>query len=67
MSEKFAVNFIAGEESSLARASTGEWGKWGTKTEIRFEYEAFLPYLILLALMGTVAHLYYINRHGGRV
>ena len=67
LSEKFAVNFIAGEESSLARARSGEWGKWGTKTEIRFEYEAFLPYLILLALMGTVAHLYCINRHGGRV
>ena len=67
LSEQFAVNFIAGTESSLAQAKTGEWGKWGTETEIRFEYEAFLPYLILLALMGTVIHLYCINRHGGRV
>ena len=67
LSEQFAVNFIAGAESSLAQAKTGEWGKWGTETEIRFEYASILPYLILLALAVTVGHLFYINKHGGRV
>ena len=50
-----------------ARASSGEWGKWGTETEIRFEYASILPYLILLALAVTVGHLFCINKHGGRV
>ena len=67
LSEQFAVNFIAGAESSLAQAKTGEWGKWGTETEIRFEYASILPYLILLALAVTVGHLFCINKHGGRV
>jgi len=67
LSEQFAVNFIAGEESSLAGVATGEWGQWGTKMEIRFEYAAFLPYLVLLALIGTVVHLYFVSKHGGRI
>ena len=67
LSEQFAVNFIAGAESNLSRAKTGEWGKWGTETEIRFEYASILPYLILLALAVTVGHLFCINTQGGRV
>jgi hypothetical protein len=67
MSETFAVNFLAGEESNLARAVSGDWGKWGTENEIRLEYASILPYLVLLALAIMVWHLACIARQGGRV
>ena len=67
MSETFAVNFLAGEESNLAQAVSGDWGKWGTENEIRLEYASILPYLVLLALAIMVWHLACIARQGGRV
>ena len=67
LNETFAVNFLAGNESDLSRAVTGEWGKWGTENEIRMEYASILPYLVLLALAVMAWHLYCIAKQGGRV
>ena len=67
LNDSFAVNFLAGNESNLSRATTGQWGKWGTENEIRMEYASILPYLVLLALAVMVWHLYCIARQGGRV
>jgi hypothetical protein len=67
LNETFAVNFLAGDESDLSRAVTGEWGKWGTENEIRMEYASILPYLVLLALAVMAWHLYCIAKQGGRV
>jgi len=64
--ENFAVNFLAGAESNLSSALTGNWGGWGTEEEVRFEYASILPYLILLALAGAMAHLWMIARQRGR-
>ena len=67
LSQLFSVNFIAGAESDLSKAATGESGGWRTDTDLRFEYASILPYLILLALAFTVGHLFVIARQGGRV
>ena len=67
LSESFAVNFLAGAESSLIHAKTGEWGSWGTESEIRFEYATIMPYLVLLGLMLMVGHLFCIHKQGGRI
>ena len=67
MNETFAANFLAGEESNLSRATTGEWGQWATENEIRMEYASILPYLVLLALAFMAGHVYCIARQGGRV
>jgi hypothetical protein len=64
--ESFAVNFLAGAESNLSAALTGKWGGWGTEEEVRYEYASVLPYLILLALAGALAHLWMIARQRGR-
>jgi membrane protein DedA with SNARE-associated domain len=64
--EFFAVNFLAGAESNLSGAVTGKWGGWGTEEEVRYEYASVLPYLILLALAGAMAHLWVIARQRGR-
>ena len=66
LSELMAINFLAGEESNLARAVTGDWGQWETDHEIRLEYASILPYLVLFALAIMVWHLYCIARQGGR-
>ena len=63
----FSVNFIAGAESDLSKAATGESGGWRTDSDLRFEYATILPYLILLALAFAVGHLFVIARQGGRV
>ena len=67
LSQEFSVNFIAGEESDLSKAATGESGGWRTDSDLRFEYASILPYLILLALAFAVGHLFVIARQGGRV
>ena len=67
LSQLFSVNFIAGAESDLSKAATGESGGWRTDTDLRFEYASILPYLILLALAFAVGHLFVIARQGGRV
>lgn len=67
LSETFAVNFLAGKESDLSRAATGQWGQWGTENEIRMEYASILPYLVLLALAFMVWHVFCIAKQGGRV
>jgi hypothetical protein len=64
--ESFAVNFLAGAESNLSAAVTDKWGAWGTEEEVRYEYASVLPYLILLALAGALAHLWMIARQRGR-
>ena len=64
--ESFAVNFLAGAESNLSAAITDKWGAWGTEEEVRYEYASVLPYLILLALAGALAHLWMIARQRGR-
>lgn len=67
LKESFAVNFLAGAESSLVHAETGEWGRWGTDSEIRFEYATIMPYLVFLGLMLMAGHLYAIHKQGGRI
>ncbi len=65
--ETFAVNFLAGQESDLSKATAGEWGSWDTETDVRIEYANFLPYLVLAALAAMAWHLFCISRQKGRV
>lgn len=65
--ETFAVNFLAGQESDLSNATSGEWGDWNTDKDVRIEYANFLPYLVLAALVVMAGHLFCISNQRGRV
>lgn len=60
---RFAVNFLATEESDLRGATTGEWGRWETDEESRRQYSSVLWLFALCALSGMFAHHYFIT-HG---
>ena len=67
ITETFAVNFLAGQESDLSQATSGEWGDWDTEKDVRIEYANFLPYLVLAALGIMAWHLFCISNQRGRI
>ena len=60
---RFAVNFLAPEESDLRRVGGGESGGWETNEESRRQYSSVLWLFALLGLSGMFAHHYAIT-HG---
>ena len=64
---RFAVNFLAPEESDLRRVGGGEWGGWETNEESRRQYSSVLWLFALLGLSGMFVHHYAITHGRGRL
>jgi hypothetical protein len=57
LTNTFAVNPLAAEESDLSACITGQWGEWREDAEQRFEERSVVWMIGLLALAVMVAHL----------
>jgi hypothetical protein len=67
VTNRFAVNPLAADESDLSRCATGQWGAWGEETERRFEETSAVWMFGLAALAILVTHLYLLAAgKGGR-
>lgn len=64
---QFAANLLAPEESDLANAKSGKWGKWERPEETRREYSSVLWLFVLGALVVMVTHLFLVTHSKGRV
>ena len=64
---RFAVNFLAADESDLRPARSGRWGKWETDNEARHQYASVLWLFVLFGLLGIAGHHYLITHGKSRV
>ena len=60
VTNRFAVNPLAADESDLSAAVTGHWGEWGTDSERRMEEASLVWIFGLAALALLVTHLYLV-------
>jgi len=58
VTNRFAVNPLAAEESDLSRCATGQWGAWTEDARRRFEETSAVWLFGLAALALLAAHLY---------
>ena len=67
VTNRFAVNPLAADESDLSRCATGQWGAWSEDTERRLEETSTVWMFGLAALAILVTHLYLLAAgKGGR-
>ena len=58
VTNRFAVNALAADESDLSACATGQWGEWSEDTERRLEETSAVWIFGLLALALLTTHLY---------
>ena len=58
VTNRFAVNPLAAEESDLSRCASGQWGAWSEDPQRRFEETSAMWVFGLAALALLTAHLY---------
>lgn len=68
VTNRFAVNALAADESDLTACATGRWGKWSETTEHRLVEASTVWIFGLLALALLTAHLWLLasGKGGGR-
>jgi hypothetical protein len=65
MTNSFAVNLLAGDESDLSKCASGTWGKWSEDTERRFEETSVLWAFALGALAIMTTHMFLVAKGRG--